>query len=121
MIQLPSCKACGGFIGLALVSCPHCGARLSRARAIAVGIAAAAGGSAVSMTLMACYGMSCVDANCGELPDASGDASDASSSDAAKDASADAVSDAGFDSASDAESDASSDAPSDASSDVTGD
>ena len=99
-------------MGLALVACPHCGAPLSRVRAIAAGLAAVAGGGAVSMTLMACYGMSCVDANCGELPDASGDASDASS-DAAKDA----ANDGGLDAASDAQSDAtSSDAESDATS-----
>src|SRR3982751_5710176 len=92
MIQLPSCSSCGGFIGLALSACPHCGAKLSRARTLAVGMVAAVAGSAVSMTLMACYGMSCADADCIGQPDASGDASDGATdaADAASDATTDA-------------------------------
>jgi hypothetical protein len=117
MIQLPSCSSCGGFIGLSLNACPHCGASLSRGRAIAIGLLGAVGGSAVSMTLMACYGMSCADANCYPYPDAeSGDASDAgdaSSKDSASDATVDAsdASDATTDALGDSATDSALDAP----------
>jgi hypothetical protein len=122
MIQLPSCSSCGGFVGLALNACPHCGAQLSRARALAVGMVAAVAGGAVSMTLMACYGMSCADANCGELPDASGDASDGGKDSATNDAALDAASDATTDAMTDATTtDASGDAGSDAATDAAAD
>jgi len=78
-------------------------------------VAAVAGG-AVSMTLMACYGMSCVNDTCTE-PDASGDAGDGGAEASGNDASLDASSDAASDASSDAPADASSDAPADAATD----
>lgn len=63
MIQLITCTRCKGFLALALRACPHCGAPLDRTRQAILGLAGLAGGGAVSMTLMACYGPACVDEN----------------------------------------------------------
>ncbi len=66
MIQLGSCKRCGGFLALALRACPHCDAPVARAQQIAFGLAGVLGGGAVSMTLMACYGPACTNDMCSE-------------------------------------------------------
>lgn len=75
MIQLVTCTRCKGFLALALRACPHCGAPLDRARQAILGLAGLAGGGAVSMTLMACYGPACIDENdalCRYRPDDAG-------------------------------------------------
>lgn len=76
MIRLVTCSQCGGFLALALHACPHCDAPLDRLKAAALGLAAIAGGGAVSMTLMACYGGACMNGRCADYDsDASADAS----------------------------------------------
>jgi hypothetical protein len=103
VIQLVSCHRCNGFLALALRACPHCNAPLDRARRALVGLAAMAGGSAVSMTLMACYGSACVDEECHSYgnDDAAADAgrivSEPTIGDAATTGDADASRDAGRD------------------------
>lgn len=70
MIQLGTCGSCDGFLGIAVLQCPHCAAPLGRARRVVAGMAGIVGGGAVSMTLMACYGPGCVSESCGDyLPD----------------------------------------------------
>jgi len=127
MIQLGTCGSCDGFLGIAVLQCPHCAAPLGRARRVVAGMAGLVGGGAVSMTLMACYGPGCVSESCGDyLPhDAGRTAADARVNplvtlDGATDAAADATSadDGGLDGGRDADaaaldaSDASFDAPS---------
>lgn len=73
MTRLVSCKQCGGFLALALRACPHCDAPLDRTKQALLGLAALAGGGAVSMTLMACYGGACMNGDCRE-PHYPGDA-----------------------------------------------
>lgn len=120
MLQLATCSRCRGFLGIAMNACPHCGAALGRARRIAMGIVGVAGGSAVSMTLMACYGPPCVnDAKCTDMmPDDAGHTlADAhvGELDAGHDGGGgDAEADGGRDAAADAPSDAPHDAPHDA-------
>ncbi len=91
MIQLANCTQCKGFLGLAALECPHCSAPVSRIRKAAIALATIAGGGAVSMTMMACYGSPCAsDSNspaCKDYlnyldagPDASADDIDASAS-----------------------------------------
>lgn len=81
-----------------------------------MGIVGVAGGSAVSMTLMACYGPPCVDAKCAEPPpdDAGHTVADAhvGDFDAGRDGGAEL--DAGADASRDASLDGPSDAPHDA-------
>lgn len=125
MIQLGTCSSCKGFLGIAVRACPHCGIALGRARRIVAGLTGLAGGGAVSMTLMACYGPGCVNEECRyDGPDDAGrtaadarvtpfDAS-ADASDASRDGGSDAPFDGAFDAASEAASDASNDAPADA-------
>lgn len=75
MLQLVSCRRCNGFLAFALSACPHCDAPVNRVRSALLGLATLAGGGAVSMTLMACYGGACLDdADCSPLLDASADA-----------------------------------------------
>lgn len=65
--MISSCNACPGFVPAGVDSCPHCGAAAPSPSSISTGRGAAAklltvakaiGGSAVMMTLMACYGIS---------------------------------------------------------------
>ena len=67
MRQLGTCALCKGFLGISVRACPHCGAELGRARKVLAGVSMLASGSAVSATLMACYGGACVGENsCGD-------------------------------------------------------
>lgn len=62
MLSLTSCKHCHGFLPPGATTCPHCdqiamarpGPRWSRLRRLLLRMT---GGSAVAVTLMACYGM----------------------------------------------------------------
>ncbi|MFO0671979.1 MAG: hypothetical protein U0235_20525 [Polyangiaceae bacterium] len=127
MIQLTSCSSCEGFLGLAVTRCPHCGVALGRARRVVAGLAGLAGGGAVSMTLMACYGPGCVSEKCGDYEpdyDAGRTAADAhvnpldgASLDASDDAEGGAT-DAGLDGALDAPADGPHDAALDGPSDA---
>lgn len=125
LIQLTSCSSCQGFLGLAVTRCPHCGAGLGRARRALVGLAGIAGGGAVSMTLMACYGPGCVSEKCGDYDgdlDAGHTLADAHVAplDAGHDGALDASegADAGLDASGDASSDAPLDSPFDAPADA---
>lgn len=52
-MKLEKCSACQGFVPTASNECPHCSTkRMSRLGAVAAVI----GASAISVTLMACYG-----------------------------------------------------------------
>ena len=57
MNELMSCVGCGGFSNVTAASCPHCGARMPRARrrriAVLLGLA---GSASLGLTMMACYG-----------------------------------------------------------------
>lgn len=64
MIQLGSCTRCGGFLALALRACPHCDEKIPTVSRVVMGAATLLGGSAVSMTLMACYGPACANEVC---------------------------------------------------------
>jgi hypothetical protein len=57
-VKLLSCVRCEGFVPPLATTCPHCSARVEGLLPM-VGRAALAvvGGSAMSMTLMACYGL----------------------------------------------------------------
>ncbi len=61
MHVLVSCRACGGFVPAPRHACPHCDAPVEHAPArfarLARVLALAAGGGALMLTLMACYGL----------------------------------------------------------------
>ncbi|MEM7157072.1 MAG: hypothetical protein AAF799_29740 [Myxococcota bacterium] len=52
---LDSCPTCDGFMPAATARCPHCGAAAGWSRR-AKNLARLAGGSAIAVTMMACYG-----------------------------------------------------------------
>ncbi len=52
MAKLSTCNRCGGFVPLSASRCPNCNRRSLARRLLNL-----AGGGAVAMTLMACYGM----------------------------------------------------------------
>jgi hypothetical protein len=56
--SLSSCRACGGLVPPARTACPHCDAPFAPRRfaAITRALVTAAGGGALAMSLMACYG-----------------------------------------------------------------
>lgn len=57
MTKLSTCTKCDGFMPSDASSCPHCDSPVRRPRAsLARRLLSAAGGGAVAMTLMACYG-----------------------------------------------------------------
>ena len=71
---LSSCPACAGFVPVKSRRCPHCSARMAVAgsdtfRRIAKAALALSSGSAMCMTLMACYGLP----PCQSSDDADGD------------------------------------------------
>jgi len=55
MVSLTTCDQCGGFVPQALDACPNCSTR-RRTGKLARRLLNAAGGGAVALTLMACYG-----------------------------------------------------------------
>jgi hypothetical protein len=55
MDNLISCSRCAGFMTTTAAACPHCEARPSRRRRIAV-LLGLAGSASLGLTLMACYG-----------------------------------------------------------------
>jgi len=65
--MLLTCSHCEGFVPPNAAACPHCGResldvkRNSKFGALAKGIAAAASGGVVAVTLMACYGAPFID------------------------------------------------------------
>lgn len=61
MSVLSSCPSCSGFVPPGLGRCPNCGAQASGGgllrRLKILGVTGLLGGSAVALTLMACYGL----------------------------------------------------------------
>ena len=95
--ELATCDGCGGFVPVGAPTCPHCSSRepfLAAGSLVRIGIGLF-GGSALAMTLMACYGAPCADDGSGGCRDYSGDTgadadADADAGDAADAADADA-------------------------------
>ncbi len=115
MLNLTRCSACAGFVPMLSLSCPHCGAAaLGKIAKVATGTIL---GSAVSVTLMACYG--CPPEGCATGYDggASSSSSGGSSSSSSSSSGSSGTADAG-DAATDARSDAASDGGGDAESDA---
>jgi len=56
MANLRTCGACDGLVPAARATCPHCDRPVGRIARVARRLATAAGGGALLMTLMACYG-----------------------------------------------------------------
>lgn len=56
MAYLTSCDDCGGFVPRLASACPNCGCQTDRSRNALRVLLNVAGGGAVAMTLMACYG-----------------------------------------------------------------
>jgi hypothetical protein len=56
MGNLATCVTCGGLVPPRRATCPHCDRPIGRAVRAARRLAMAAGGGAMLMTLMACYG-----------------------------------------------------------------
>ncbi len=58
MAPLQNCDGCDGFLPPGASACPHCGHAPGpgRLRKLGRSVLAAAGGGAVAVTLMACYG-----------------------------------------------------------------
>ncbi len=77
MDSLTTCSACGGFLPSAAAVCPHCDARPSRRRRLAV-LLGLAGSASLGLTMMACYGGPAMCGGsagyCTDDPDAAGDA-----------------------------------------------
>lgn len=119
VFQLVSCSRCKGFLAFALRACPHCHAPLDRARQALVGLASIAGGGAVSMTLMACYGAPCVDDGCRYVPDDGGNPSQVDAGTDASDAGSDTGDASDASDANDAATDGATDGATDASSDAS--
>ncbi len=65
--MLVSCSHCTGFVPANITTCPHCGTQSldvkpnSKLGSLVAGVAAAATGGVVAVTLMACYGAPYVD------------------------------------------------------------
>lgn len=57
MTGLTSCSSCGGFAPATARRCPHCETSIATGSGFARKLLAVAGGGAVAVTLMACYGM----------------------------------------------------------------
>ena len=55
MDSLTTCSACGGFLPSTAAVCPHCDARPTRRRRLAV-LLGLAGSASLGLTMMACYG-----------------------------------------------------------------
>jgi hypothetical protein len=79
MDSLTTCSACGGFLPATAAACPHCDARPSRRRRLAV-LLGLAGSASLGLTMMACYGGPAMCGGsagyCPDNPDASGDATE---------------------------------------------
>ena len=55
-MDMLNCSRCEGFIPAKSLSCPHCDTRIQPTRSTLRKLLNVAGGGAVAMTLMACYG-----------------------------------------------------------------
>lgn len=102
MLNLTRCGSCDGFLPRLSIACPHCGA--TAIGTLAKAATTAVLGSAVSLTLMACYGPppACEPGeNCNASGSSSGGSSSSSGGSSSSSSSSGGSTDAGADAAHD--------------------